>query len=245
MTKPKTDLPDRPSRIGNFRTSVAQFLCVLILMLIASPFVNQLEYGPAIDAALITLLLVAGVLAVGRSHKTLVLAVALMVPAVVTRWLSHFRPELLPPAVHNAAALVFVAFVEYQLLLFIFRAPRVNSEVLCAGVSGYLLLGIIWMSAYLVVSRLSPVNLAHPELNPFAFTAGATTPHTLSQFEAYYFSFITLTTVGYGDIVPLSSGARTLAMVEAMTGTLYMAVLISRLVALHTAHPPDSPKSED
>ena len=69
----------------------------------------------------------------------------------------------------------------------------------------------------------------------FSFNIGTTSAHTLTQFEAYYFSFITLSTVGYGDITPLSPGARTLAMMEAMTGTLYMAVLISRLVALYSS----------
>jgi len=225
----------QPLRMGNFRYSAAQFLASLILILFVSPLVDELEYGPAIDAVLITLVLIAGVLAVGRSHRTLVLALVLMVPAVLARWVSHFRPDLLPPAYHNAAALLFICFVEYQLLYFVFRAPRVDSEVLCAGISGYLLLGIIWTSAYMLVSRLHPVNPLHPELNPFAFTVGMTTAHPLSQFEAYYFSFITLSTVGYGDITPLSNGARTLAMTEAMTGTLYMAVLISRLVALYTS----------
>ena len=234
----------RSSRIGNFRTSAAQFLGALILMLVVSPFLDELEYGPAIDTFLITLVLVAGVLAVGHSHRTLVLAMVLMLPAVVTRWIHHFQPQLLPLPVESIAGLVFIIFVEYQLLHFIFRAPRVNSEVLCAGISGYLLLGIIWMSAYMLVSRLSPVNVAHPELNPFAFTVGATTPHTLSQFEAYYFSYITLSTVGYGDITPLSKGARTLAMMEAMTGTLYMAVLISRLVALYSSQTPEDSKSK-
>jgi hypothetical protein len=246
MAELKNNPPaNNPSRIGNFRTSVAQFMGALILMLFASPFVSELEYGPAIDNFLITLVLVAGVLAVGRSHRTLVLAGVLMLPAVLARWISHFRPDLMPPVVHNIASLGFIIFVEYQLLHFVLRATRVNSEVLCAGISGYLLLGIIWMSAYLVVSRLSHVNLDHPEQNPFAFTAGVTTPHTLSQFEAYYFSFITLTTVGYGDIMPLSNGARTLAMMEAMTGTLYIAVLISRLVALYSSHPPEPPKTKD
>jgi hypothetical protein len=122
----------------------------------------------------------------------------------------------------------------------------VNSEVLCAGISGYLLLGILWMSAYRLVSLLHPVDPLHPELPlPFAFTVGATAPHTLSQFEAYYFSFITLSTVGYGDITPLSNGARTLAMTEAMTGTLYMAVLISRLVALYSSQGPEVKAQKD
>lgn len=234
---------NRPSRIGNFRSSAAQFLAGLIVMLFVAPFVDELKYGEAIDAVLITLVLIAGVLAVGRSHRTLVLAGLLMLPAVVARWISNFRPDLLPPEVHNVAALVFIGFVEFQLLHFIFRAPRVNSEVLCAGVSGYLLLGILWMSAYKLVSLLNPVDATH--LGAFAFTVGTTTPHPLSQFEAYYFSFITLSTVGYGDITPLSNGARTLAMMEAMTGTLYMAVLISRLVALYSSQGPETPERKD
>ncbi len=228
---------NRPSRIGNFRTSVAQFLGALILMLIAAPFVEEIKYGPAIDTALLTLVLVAGVLAVGRSHRTLVLAVVLMVPAVVTRWCHHLWPDLLPPAVQSIAALVFIGFVEFQLLHFIFRAPRVNSEVLCAGISGYLLLGILWMTAYRLVSLLNPAA--------FSFNIGTSSAHPLAQFEAYYFSYITLSTVGYGDITPLSNGARTLAMMEAMTGTLYMAVLISRLVAMYTSQGSEVSKPED
>ena len=231
----------RMLRIGNFRSSVAQFLGALILMLFAAPFLDELEYGEAIDSALMTVVLVLGVLVVGRSHRTLVLAVMLMVPAVATRWISHFQPHWLPLA--SLIGLAFIGFVEYQLLHFIFRAPRVNSEVLCAGISGYLLLGIIWMSAYRLASLMNPIDPTHP--GAFAFTVGVTTPHSLSQFEAYYFSFITLSTVGYGDITPLSNGARTLAMMEAITGTIYMAVLISRLVALYSSQPPEDSKSKD
>jgi voltage-gated potassium channel len=228
--------PARPSRIGNFRSSAAQFLGALILMLFAAPFVDEFTYGKAVDIFLITLVLIMGILAVGRSRRSLIVALVLASPAVLTRWVGIFQPHWLPLALHSLFALVFIAFVEFQLLHFIFRAPRVNSEVLCAGISGYLLLGVMWMSAYMVVSLLHPVDPLHLDPNPpFAFTVGVTTPHSLSQFEAYYFSFITLSTVGYGDITPLSNGARTLAMTEAMTGMLYMAVLISRLVAMYTS----------
>jgi hypothetical protein len=230
----------RPVRIGNFRSSAAQFLVALVLFLCTAPFVDELKYGRELDSAFATLVLIAGVLAVGRTHRTLVLALLLMVPAVVCKWIWHFWPSMMPAAVPSLAGLFFLVFLEYQLLHFILRAPRVNSEVLCAGISGYLLLGIMWMSGYMLVSDLTPVNSLQPLLQPgaFAFTAGDTTPHALTQFEAYYFSFITLSTVGYGDITPLSHPARTLAMLEAMTGTLYMAVLISRLVALYSTEKP-------
>ena len=227
---PKTE---RPSRIGNFRFSAAQFLAALILMLVTAPFVEDLKNGEAIDGALMTLVLVSGVLAVGRNRRTLVLGVVLLLPVVVARWGGQFRPDLLPSEVHNIFALVFITFVEFQLLHFIFRARRVDSEVLCAGISGYLLLGVLWTSAYMLVSRLNPADATHA--GAFSFNIGPQSPHPLPLFDAYYFSFITLSTVGYGDITPLSHAARTLAMTEAMTGTLYMAVLISRLVALYSS----------
>ena len=216
----------RPRRAGKFRFSMPEFLGALVLMLFVTPLVDELKYGKAIDSALITMMLIMGVLAVGRSHRTLVLAVALMLPAVATRWANHVWPKTVPEELTSITALVFIGFVEFQMLRFIFRAHKVNTEVLCAGLAGYLLLGVLWMSAYRLVSDLN--------VGAFAFTVGATSPHTLSQFEAYYFSYITLSTVGYGDIAPLTPGARTLAMTEAMTGTLYMAVLISRLVALYS-----------
>jgi voltage-gated potassium channel Kch len=66
----------------------------------------------------------------------------------------------------------------------------------------------------------------------------------MTGFTAIYFSFITLTTVGYGDIVPVTTVARMLTSTEAMTGTLFLAVLISRLVSLYSTQPPtdSSPK---
>ena len=220
-----------PRRAGKFRFSMPEFLGALILMLFVTPFVDELKYGKAIDAALITVMLVMGVLAVGRSHRTLVLAAALMLPAVAARWAFHLWPHTVPEQIVPLTALVFIGFVELQLLRFIFRARHVNTDVLCAGIAGYLLLGVLWMSAYMLVSGLNPAA--------FAFNVGAASAHSLSQFEAYYFSYITLSTVGYGDISPLSPGARTLAMTEAMTGTLYLALLISRLVAVYSTEKRD------
>ena len=66
-------------------------------------------------------------------------------------------------------------------------------------------------------------------------TQRGSSSHRMKGFTAHYFSFITLCTVGYGDIAPVSSAARMLAAMEAMTGTIYMAVLIARLVSMHSS----------
>jgi hypothetical protein len=123
------------------------------------------------------------------------------------------------------AGLALIAFVVANLLRFVLRAPSVNTEVLCASISAYLMLGLLWTVAYWLVAQVNP--------NAFAFNPPSATKQTMAGFDSFYFSFITLSTVGYGDITPVSRIARWLAAMEAMTGSLYVAVLIARLVALY------------
>ena len=143
-----------PARSGKFRFSAAQFLVALAILFIAFPFLELFgeKTGDNIEALLMTLVLVSGVLAVGRRRRTLVLAVVLVAPALIARWFNQFWGDLVPVEFYLVPALVFIGFVMLQFLFFILRAPRVNSEVLCAGVAGYLLLGIIWMFAYILVA---------------------------------------------------------------------------------------------
>jgi hypothetical protein len=139
---------------------------------------------------------------------------------------------LVPPPIFLVAGLLLVAFVVVNLLGFVLRAPSVNAEVLCASISAYLMLGLIWTMAYWLVDQLTPGGA-------FSFNTNAGR-QSMNGFNAFYFSFITLSTVGYGDITPLSRIARWLAALEAMTGLLYVAVLIARLVSLYS-----TPKSND
>ena len=153
------------------------------------------------------------------------LAGLLAIPPFTARWISYLRPDLLPPEVFQLAGIVFVLFVVVNLLRFVLKARSVNSEVLCASVSAYLLLGLAWTFAYWFVGDVSP--------GAFSFNVAAEPDKTIRGFDGIYFSFITLCTVGYGDITPVSKVARMLAALEAITGLLYVAVLIARLVAMY------------
>jgi hypothetical protein len=219
-------------RFGRRRFSTVQLLIALALFFIWAPFVEEIEGGELIVSGLFSLVLLAGVVAVADRKRVLVIAIVLAIPAIAGRWINHFRPDLIPPAVFLVAGLILIAFVVGNLLRFVLRAPSVNTEVLCASISAYLMLGLMWTMAYWLVDQLTPGGA-------FAFNTN-TGKQSMKGFNAFYFSFITLSTVGYGDITPVSRMARWLAAMEAMTGLLYVAVLIARLVSLYSA-----PKSND
>jgi len=223
---------EKSSRVlGLRRFSMVQLLIALALLIFFAPFVEAIKGGALIVSVLLSLVLLSAVLAVASRRRTLTVALLLAIPAVAGRWINHFQPHLVPPAIFLVAGIGLVAFVVANLLRFVLRAPSVDVEVLCASISAYLMLGLIWTMAYWLVDQLTP--------GAFAFNTATGTKETMEGFNAFYFSFITLSTVGYGDITPVSKVARMLAATEAMTGLLYVAVLIARLVALYSA-----PKSD-
>jgi hypothetical protein len=225
----------RKSLPGVFRFSVAGFLSALVILFFAAPFLSQLDCGQLIESGLMTVVLVSAVLAVGHRRRVLFFAVFLLVPTVVSRWLHHFWPNFGTTLFFLVSVIVFIVFVIWQLIRYILRAPRVDSEVLCAGISTYLLMGLCWGFAYMLV--------ANTVSNAFIFDGQIETATDMTTFTSVYFSFVTLTTVGFGDIAPNCQIARMLAALEAMAGTMFVAILISRLVSLYTRNPP--PKSED
>jgi len=206
------------------RFSAVELLVALGLLFFFFPFVEEAKGGDVIVSILLSLVLLSAVLAVADRKGVFFIALLLAIPAIVGRWISHFRPDLVPPPVFLVAGLALIAFVVANLLRFVLRAPSVNTEVLCASISAYLMLGLLWTVAYWLVAQVTP--------NAFAFNTGP--KETMVGFNAFYFSFITLSTVGYGDITPVSRIARWLAATEAMTGLLYVTVLIARLVSLYS-----------
>ena len=231
-TQPRHSTKPVLARFRFRRFSTVQLLIALGLFFIWVPFVEEIEGGELIVSGLFSLVLLAGVVAVADSKRILVIAIVLAIPAIAGRWMNHFRPDLIPPAVFLVAGLILIAFVVGNLLRFVLRAPSVNTEVLCASISAYLMLGLMWTIAYWLVDQLTPGGA-------FSFNTNAG-PRSINGFNGFYFSFITLSTVGFGDITPVSRMARWLAAMEAMTGLLYVAVLIARLVSMYS-----TPKSND
>jgi voltage-gated potassium channel Kch len=108
---------------------------------------------------------------------------------------------------------------------FSLSSQRVRTEHLAAALSAYLLLGVCGGVVFAALSAISPSAMA---------VGGQGTAHGLGIGTAMYFSFVTLATLGYGDITPVSQVARGLATLEAIAGQLYLALLVARLVGLRS-----------
>ena len=122
---------------------------------------------------------------------------------------------------------IFVTLVVYSFWLMIkdlFTAKKVDATILLLAVNCYLLIGILWVFFYLLVEHANPGS--------FALAGNLEMP---VWKHLYYFSFVTLTTLGYGDIQPISAIARSLAMVEAVSGVLFTGILVARLVGIYSA----------
>ncbi|HOW58336.1 MAG TPA: potassium channel family protein [Candidatus Omnitrophota bacterium] len=220
-------IASKPSRVGAFRFSMEYFLLSLILLIAATPLLEEWVFGVLVESLLLTLVLLSAVFAVASNRRSLIIASVLVIPPLVMRWIRFFSPESLWPESVFLPAVIFMVYVIWHLLRFILRAPCVDKEVLCAGIATYLTLGLMWAFIYILLSNVDPGS--------FRFTSGPMAQVSMRGFTGIYFSLVTLTTAGYGDVIPVSSLARMLAAMEAVTGVLYVAVLISRLVALHAS----------
>ena len=205
------------------RFSAIEFLIAIVALFVSTPFIEPLRSGPLIESLLFTLVLISGVLAIADRRWVVIVAATLAVATLAARWFGHLRPDRMPPEIFLIGGILFVLFVIINLLRFVLTASGVDAEVLCASISAYLLLGLLWTLAYWLVDETIP--------NAFAFSGA---DKSVAGSNGFYFSFITMSTVGYGDVIPVAKVARMLAALEAMTGLLYVAVLIARLVAIQT-----------
>jgi voltage-gated potassium channel len=126
-----------------------------------------------------------------------------------------------------------------SILGYVLHSGRVTSDKIFATICVYLLVGFVWTYAYALLDEVQPGSFA-------ASTETGRNDYVGRIMQLRYFSFATLTTLGYGDILPRSPTARTMAVLETVMGQIYLAVLVARLVGLHIVHGnADRPRDED
>lgn len=193
-------------------------LASLLMLILFSPVIEEVG-GHALLLGIVAMpVMISAALYASVSKLQSTIAIAL---AVVWFCLSFLVPDMARSVWPTVLYGLLLGFVTYTILGFIFRATRVDRSLIASAITVYLLLGAIWGAVYLIIYRV----------NPGAFNAPYVDPNYASVHFIYY-SYVTLTTLGFGDITPISPAARILSVIEAITGVLYTAILVARLVSL-------------
>jgi hypothetical protein len=190
---------------------------LLLALFVGAPLMAMAGVGQLAFDAFFTVMLLSGVVAFGR-RRILAIAVAVLGLVVqVMRWTGYGAATPALVVWDDAMTLLLLAILTGLVLEHVFREGPITGDRIRGAIAAYLLIGLVWVFAYRLVDYLSPGALRTPGRGP--------------QTVAY-FSFVTLTTLGYGDITPIHPAARVLAIAEALVGQLYPAILLGRLVSL-------------
>jgi len=219
---PQPRVIDRLVRFWRSESGLSIFSAWLVFLVFVLPPFLPPGTGRSFAAdAVFAVVLLTGVLALsghGLAWQLLMAATIVAIGVLLANWLIPVAEPII-----RVAELVSVLLLLLVVLGQTFRAGPVTGHRIQGGIAGYLLLGLLWAQAYALVETLHPGS--------YSGALGVAAGHR----GWIYFSFVTLTTVGYGDILPVHPAARSLAMLEAVTGPLYIAILLARLVSLAMA----------
>lgn len=210
-----------------------RFIFLFIALLIpyfVHPLIDTQVLGISLLDVSFTFLLFTGVWVVStRRHVAMGALVVVLVSQILT-WTSSvvdIKPLVVAGFFLNA---LYLGYVAYSIQRHMEDILNITSNVIFASLCVYLLFAFTWAFLYAALQAINPQSFY---INPHYFDLN--TPGILAYSELYYFmyfSFTTLTTLGFGDIMPAAPWARVLASFEAMVGNLYLVVMVSRMVGM-------------
>jgi len=202
------------------------FLLVALLVLVLAPLVFDASDQRSLTFRVSSLgVMVFGILTVLQHRRTRIFAVTLALLASVAQSAALVYGPQFYPQLRLALFAAFFSFMGVIIIRNVLRAEVITWDRIQGAVCAYLLIGVAWGVLY------GWVGLRDPQAFSGAVEVGAQSGEPM-----VYFSFVTLTTLGYGDITPVSQTARTLAWLEAAFGQIYLVVLVAHLVSRQLFH---------
>lgn len=191
------------------------YLISIILLLLALPLADPGTPGTMLPTVAFTLVVLSSLHAMQHDRSIFTLALIIGLPAIAARWIIREFIFVSPEVYTSLFSVLFFALLCLFLLKAVLGTDRITRDTISGAIGIYLTMGITWAFSYQLVDTLIPGALsAEP-----------------AEMAYLYFSFVTLTTLGYGDITPLIPATELMAIFEAVAGQVYIAVLIARLVS--------------
>jgi len=204
----------------------------ILLLLVTQPIFSGHAFAQIFATATISLVLLSALYAFRTTKTYFTIALILMVPSIGSRFVLQFTSNPTLEMVGAVSSCLFLTVTVFALVSRLFTVKRVTFDIISAAICAYLLIGGAWAYAFAIVELRHPGSFSAAL---FQRPTGNMAPLLASLHTFIYYSFVCLTTTGFGDILPVSEGARSLSVMEAVFGQLYMAILIARLVGLEIA----------
>jgi Ion channel len=217
---------------GGKRSKFSYLFITQVLLIVLFPYLAKPGLSTVAFRLLAALAFVAAVYAVSDRRTQWITGLVLALPAGVLNTISTLQPgsSLVLPGL--VSTLIFLGFTLVTLLRAVLRTETVTRDTIYGAMSVYLLMAFAWGIAYLLLETIQPGGLS--------MDAARHPNHTVDWFDCMFYSFVTLTSLGFGDVVPVSPPCRSLSILEAVSGIMYVAVLVARLVGLYAARKSDS-----
>lgn len=210
------------------RYGFQNLLAWLFLFLMVRPFLAKAGYADVVFSGFLSLVLLSAAYAVNSKSRLFAPALFLVTLSLALLWLSALNVLHWPAALTSGLFVLYLGMLVYSFGRQLFAVRRVDANVICAALCLYLIIGILWGAIFGVLESLAPGSFAGKLLSD-AGSAQEVNQHL------YYFSFVTLSTLGYGDITPQTEGAAALCQTEAILGQFFALVLVARLVGIQIA----------
>ena len=210
------------------RSPLLFLLMALLALLLLYPFFAGRVMAHALWDICSSAILLLGIYAISHVRRHLVIAVVLAIAVLGTKWSGYVIDNERLLLVNYGLGVIFFAFTACLLLADVLRKGAVTADKIYGALCVYLIIGLTWGFMFLTLEGCQPGS--------FLFGQARLSGIEKDPATLVYFSFVTLSTVGYGDITPLSPPARSFAFMEAIIGQIYLAVLVARLVGLHIAY---------
>jgi hypothetical protein len=198
----------------------------LVALIFVIPVLRSRPEAALLVQIFFTLAFVSGVSAATRSRAARAVGTVIIAAAITLYWLDYFEPRAGFGVWTALGRLLVLCVLTILVLRHVFREGPITLQRVQGAVAVYLLLGLTWSGIYELIGGVWP--------EAFHFSDVPQSRPELATSLAY-FSFVTLTTIGYGDITPVHPAARSAAILEGLTGQLFPAILIARLVAMELA----------
>ena len=215
------------------RSRYLLLLIALLVLLVAYPFWGRDVVGLATFDIMLWGVLLGGLWALHRNRGLLRVALGMALTAFLANvgtYLFPTREAVLVSCLLDLALLVFVTAI---ILSHVVKEGKVDADRIFGAVCGYLLIGLTWALIYGALDLVQPGSFDQGEAGAAADAPEADpAPHFADMDPFLYYSLVTLSTLGYGDIVAVTRAARALSALEAVVGQLYIAVVVARLIGL-------------